>query len=244
MNTFIETWRGIRAIGTWIALAPIMCFRMAYFTGSKRAARQIMTRRSERLLQTCLIETRVSGPVPQEGSGCVICYNETSFADVHAIISSLFEDIDRGAVADVYALIPFARPACRKADIELVPRGNRQKTDVLLDRMVAAVASGERIAWGGEGRLSGRDEVTRFKVGAPLIAIRSQSPIVPVAFYGGHHCLPLGSIRPRPGMISIRFGMPIETTGLREENARDLADRTQSAVAALYADLRRERLNV
>jgi 1-acyl-sn-glycerol-3-phosphate acyltransferase len=103
--------------------------------------------------------------------------------------------------------------------------------------MVAAIKAGERVSWGGEGRLSGKDEVMRFKIGAALLAIRAQAPLVPVAFRGGHAALPLGSIRARPGKIRVRFGCPLSTAGLREEDARDLADRAQAEVARLFAEL-------
>ena len=87
--------------------------------------------------------------------------------------------------------------------------------------------------------MSGKDEVLRFKVGSALIAIRAGVPLVPVAFRGGHQALPLKSVRARPGTIRVRFGTPISTVGLVEEGARDLADRAQAAVAALYAELGR-----
>ena len=80
----------------------------------------------------------------------------------------------------------------------------------------------------------------RFKIGASLIAIRAQVPVVPVAFQGGHGVLPLGSVRVRPGTIRVQFGAPIPTAGLAEAEARDLADRVQAAVAGLYAGLARE----
>jgi 1-acyl-sn-glycerol-3-phosphate acyltransferase len=109
-----------------------------------------------------------------------------------------------------------------------------------MDRMVAAVTAGERLAWGGEGRISGRDGVARFKLGASLIAIRAKAPVIPVVFCGGHRLLPFGSVRARPGRIRVRFGAPIPTSGLTEDDARALADRTQAIVEGMYADLQRE----
>ncbi len=130
------------------------------------------------------------------------------------------------------------RAATRKAAIELVPRGNRLGTERLIEKAVLAVKSGERLGWGGEGRISGQDGAARFKVGASLVAIRSQAPIIPMMIYGGHRLLPLGSIRARPGEIHIRFGEPILTTGLDGTDARDLADKAQAATAAMYAEFK------
>ncbi|MEH6359909.1 MAG: lysophospholipid acyltransferase family protein [Amylibacter sp.] len=108
----------------------------------------------------------------------------------------------------------------------------------MLVRMVAAAKRGERLAWGGEGRLYGRDGIGRFKVGGSLIAIRAQVPVIPLVFYGGHRAMPLGSVRARPGKIRIRFGTPIPTTGLEEESARAHADYVQEAAVRIYAELK------
>jgi len=237
MGGFSETWRGGSAIARWLGGAPLMSLRVTLMARNRQAARAILTRHSAKMLGSCRIEVVVDGPIPAPGKGCVLCYNETSLADVVAFSAVMWPYIDRAAAADIYAWIPFARAACRKAGIALVPRGNREATGRLLEKTVAAVKRGERVAWGGEGRLSGQDAVTRFKVGASLIAIRSGAPLVPVAFHGGHQALPLGSIRARPGKISVRFGAPIPTTGLRDSDARDVADHAQAAVAGIYADL-------
>lgn len=237
MGAFIETWRGGGAIALWLAGAPLMNLRVAMLAGNSDAARAILMAHSARMLKSCRIDVEISGAAPQPGSGAILCYNETSFADVVAFAAVMWPYIERAAAADIYAWIPFARPACRKAGIELVPRGNREATERLLAKMVSAVERGERVAWGGEGRLAGRDAVERFKVGASLIAIRSGAPLVPVAFHGGHQTLPLGSIRARPGKIRVHFGTPISTTGLRECDAREVADQAQGTVAGLYADL-------
>lgn len=69
--------------------------------------------------------------------------------------------------------------------------------------MVTAVRQGERIGWGGEGRLSGRDGIGPLKVGASLIAIRAQAPVIPVVIHGGHDAMPFS-----------RRTQPIESTAL------------------------------
>ena len=197
-------------------------------------------RRATRTLASCGLRVETSGEGPPPGVGCVVVYNETSFADVFAFQAVMWQHIDGSSAADLFAWVPFMRPACRRAGIALVPRGNRAATDRVLAEVIDSVKAGERVAWGGEGRLSGRDEVTRFKVGASLIAIRAGAPLVPVAFRGGHFAMPLGSIRARPGTIRVRFGAPISTVGLREEDARSLADRAQAAVATLFTELGRD----
>lgn len=237
MSVLIETWRGTRALVGWFAGAPFHSLRMFAATTGQAEAREYMSRRALRTLAGCGVTVEVDGEPPSPGRGAVVVYNETSFADTFAFWAVMFRYIDHGSGADVFAVIPTMRAASRRLGITLVPRGNRAGTDRVLAEMVDRVRAGERVAWGGEGKLSGRDEVARFKVGAALIAIRAGAPLVPVAFRGGHRALPLRSLRARPGRILVRFGAPLTTEGLVEADARVLADRAQAAVAELFAAL-------
>lgn len=240
-TSIAQTWRGTRASLRFLLGAPLVNARMAWSAASREHARDMLARHFSAFLDTCGVRVSVEGDAPGPGSGCVLCYNETSFIDVAAYSVSMWPHVDRAAAADLYAYIPFARAACRKAGIELVPRGNRQRTDRLLDRMVTAVRQGERVAWGGEGRLSGFDGVGRFKVGASLIAIRAQAPVVPVVFYGGHRAMPLGTVRASAGEVRIRFCPPVPTAGRTEADARDFADKLQARFARVYDQLASER---
>lgn len=222
----------------WILGLPLVCLHCVLTAKDQHDARQMIATHCRRFLETCQIKVEISGVPPGAGFGCVVCHNETSFADVAAYLAVIWPHIDRIAAADLYAIVPFLSAASRKVAIELVPRGNRSGTERILEKVVPAVKAGERLSWGGEGRLSGRDGVARFKIGASLVAIRAQVPIVPVTIYGGHRILPLRSIRARRGTICIHFGAPVLTTGLDEEDARDLADRVQVIVARMYAEFR------
>lgn len=240
MNRTAETWRGARASLAWLLGAPIVNARIALSATDEKQARELMARHFSRFLKTCRVSVEFHGQPPAPGAGCVLNYNETSFADVAAYCSSLWDHVDRAAAADLYGYFPFGRPAARKAGIELVPRGDRRGTEKLMEQMAAAVKRGERLAWGGEGRLQGRDGVGRFKVGGSLIAIRAQAPVIPLVFHGGHRAMPLGSVRARPGKIRVRFGTPIPTTGLKEEDARGLADHVQEVIAGIYSEVKEE----
>lgn len=238
MEKMAETWRGARASLAWLCGAPVVNARIAFSAKDEKQSRALMARHFARFLETCRVSVEVDGEPPSLGTGCVLSYNETSFADVAAYGASLWDYIDRAAAADLYAYLPFGRLAVRKAGIELVPRGNRLATDRLLEKMVTAVKCGERLAWGGEGRLRGQDGIGRFKVGGSLIAIRAQVPMIPLVFYGGHRAMPLGSVRARSGKIRIRFGTPIPTAGLEEEAARSLTDHVQEVATGMYAELK------
>lgn len=240
MRALIETWRGTSAVARWFLGSPVMTFRMAYRSADVNEAHGILKQSFIPLLRTCRIIVETSGTPPAPGSGCVVSHNESSFVDVAAFCTDVLPHIDRFGAAELYGRIPLAGRALKKGAVHLVPRGNRPATDRLMAEMVPYLQAGDRVGWGGEGRLSGKDEVTRFKVGASLLAIRAGVPIIPVAFYGGHRIMPLGSYRAKPGTAYVRFGDPVSTADYTEERARELADYVQSIVTRMYEDLRRE----
>lgn len=72
------------------------------------------------------------------------------------------------------------------------------------------------------------------------MAIRAEKPLVPLAFHGGHRLMPWKSYDLQPGTFRVRFGAPLSTEGLTENDARDLADKAQKAVVELYKQLGNE----
>jgi 1-acyl-sn-glycerol-3-phosphate acyltransferase len=232
-----EHWRGGCASLRFLAGAPFAFAQASHAAKSRDSGRDLVGRHFSGFLDACRVKVSVEGDVPEPGKGCVLCHNETSFADVAAYFVGIWPHVDRIAGADLYAYFPFAKAAFRKLDIEMVPRGKRAATDLLLDRMVRAVQQGERVGWGGEGRLSGKDGIGHFKVGGSLIAIRAQAPVIPVVIHGGHAAMPLGTVRARPGEIRIRFCKPVPTTGCTEADARAFADELRLQFVQNYEDL-------
>ena len=234
MNAIIETLRGLWASARWIVGSPFLNARVTYLTDSKQQARALYIRHCQRFLDTCRIKVELTGTLPPDGQGCVLCHNESSFSDLMGYLITIMDKADCAAAAKIYRVFPFARGAFAKIDFHMVERGNRAANDALMDRMVARLKNGERVIWGGEGQLSGIDGVLRFKIGAALIAIRAGVPVVPIAMHGGHATMPLWSVRAKPGTIRIRLGEPVSTEGLTEDDARDLADRLQARVETMY----------
>ena len=240
MNAITQTTRGLFASARWILGTPFLNARVAYLTDSKEQARAIYARHCQKFLDTCQIGVELTGSLPPRGQGCVLCHNESSFTDLMAYLVTVLDKADCAAAADIYRVFPFARGAFDKIDFHMVQRGNRTSNDALMDRMVERLQSGERVIWGGEGRLSGIDGVLRFKIGAALIAIRAGVPVIPIAMHGGHATMPLWSVRARPGTIRIRLGEPVTTEGLNENDARDLAVQLQARVTQTYEELAKE----
>lgn len=229
-----QTVRGVTASAVWFLSAPFINAYLTFCDMDRKQARTVLKRQAQRFLVTCKIDVEVDGQLPPTGEGCVLCHNESSFPDIMAYLIHALPHAEFAAAANVYRFFPFARGAFSRIDFHMVERGNRSATDALLVKSAERLRNGERAIWGGEGRLSGIDGVMRFKIGAALLAIRAGVPVYPIAIHGGHRLMRLGSFRARPGTIRISIGKPVPTAHLREDDARDLADKLQQIVAGLY----------
>ena len=65
------------------------------------------------------------------------------------------------------------------------------------------------------------------------LALEAGVPVLPVAIEGAGWVLPPSGFSVRPGTIVVRFGEPIETTGLTPQDRNALAQRARAAVVAL-----------
>jgi 1-acyl-sn-glycerol-3-phosphate acyltransferase len=236
MSALAESLAGASSLTAWFVGGRVGFCRAARMTTEQ--TRALLMQRAQQILRAHGIQVEVSGTPPAVGQGCVVVYNETSFADVFAFNATVREHIDRHAVDQIYGRVAFGPAACERLGLELVPRKNRAASDRLIARMADTVRAGERVAWGGEGGFSGSDTVRRFKVGASLIAIRARAPLLPLAFRGGHAVMPLRGVRMRPGIIRVRYGSPIPSDGMSVSDARALADRAHEVIARLYQDLK------
>jgi 1-acyl-sn-glycerol-3-phosphate acyltransferase len=237
MPVVAEVLRGAVAQAWFFGGMPLVSAWLLATTRDGAGAREGYLRHAGRSLSLAGLDLELTGTEHLPEGGWVCTYNESSVADIMAYTACMYRTVDRAAAAGWYAWLPFVGPVCRRAGIGFVRPGRREANDRLLADMVEAARAGAHVGWGGEGALTGRDEVMRFKQGCALVAIRAGVPLVPLAIRGGQRLLPLGSLRARPGTVKLRIGEPLPTQGLTDTDARDLADRAQAAVASLHAAL-------
>lgn len=111
-----------------------------------------------------------------------------------------------------------------------IDRGNRARAFRSLDDAAERVKEGDPVLFFPEGTRSSDGRLLPFKKGAFVIAIRSGVPIVPVSISGGSAVLAKGSLRLRPGLVTVRFGKPIAVLGHSLEAKQSLIDRVHDAV--------------
>jgi 1-acyl-sn-glycerol-3-phosphate acyltransferase len=171
--------------------------------------------------------------VPPTG-GIVLVFNETSLVDLFGTVEVLWHHTDCNVIAAEFARVPFLRPVLEEAGFVFMPRGNREATNRVLDVLTRFGAQGGRVSIAAQGGVAPTAGVSHFKRGAFLVAIRAGVPIVPMAVRGGREILAPRSCALRPGAIRCRFGNPIPTTELTEEDAPALAERARRLVEDIY----------
>ena len=79
-----------------------------------------------------------------------------------------------------------------------------------------------------EGKRSRNGKLSEYKKGPVVMAIKSQSDIVPFIIGGSYESLPYRSLYTKPGEIRIRILSPIPTKGLTYKHRDELIDRLRA----------------
>ena len=93
-------------------------------------------------------------------------------------------------------------------------RGNRDQSLPAIERAAAALRDGNSFLIFPEGTRSRTGELLPFKKGGFVMALKAQTPIVPVAIRGARAAMRKGSPWIQPVHIHVAFGPPIPTAGL------------------------------
>jgi 1-acyl-sn-glycerol-3-phosphate acyltransferase len=90
-----------------------------------------------------------------------------------------------------------------------------------------------------EGGRSQTGQLQPFLGGAFLVAIRTNTPVVPIAIVGTYELLPVNSFHALPGPVELIIGKPIPTAGMRAHDMDKLAAQVRDKIAEMY-NLRRK----
>ncbi len=168
------------------------------------------------------------------GQSVVYIVNHVSWVDIWMLLVTL-PGTTRFVFKKELSRIPFLGPAINAMGHVPLDRGNRGSAFASYDRAAEQIRGGTSAIVFAEGTRSADGRLLAFKKGPFVLAIAAGVPVVPVVCEGSFERLPKGSISPRPGVVTVRIGMPIPTTGLQYSDRDRLADQTRAAMVALGA---------
>jgi len=116
-----------------------------------------------------------------------------------------------------------------------IERSNREQSGRAIANAARQMRDGNSFSVFVEGTRSRTGELLPFKKGGFILAIEAQAPIVPVAFVGAREAWPPGSRLIRRRTVSVRIGLPVETTGLTYADRDWLMDEVRRRISALIA---------
>jgi len=134
--------------------------------------------------------------------------------------------------------LPLFGRAAEAAGIIFIDRDNKKAAFESYKVAAEDVRRGRSIIICPEGTRGKDYHLRPFKKGPFVLAIASQSPVIPTLLYGTREVMPKGSFRIRSGTVHIHFLEPVPTAGLTYEDRTRVMEvvwnRMADAMRALY----------
>lgn len=162
----------------------------------------------------------------------VLVANHASMIDIPVLFRAVPVPL-RFVLKREMARVPLVGRYARSMGMAFIDRGNARDAKRNLEQVARQLRNAATFAAFPEGTRSKDGSVGPFKAGILQLAIEAGVPVLPVAIEGAGHVLPPSGFRVRPGTIVVRFGEPIDTTGLSPQDRNALARLARDAVVAL-----------
>jgi len=194
------------------------------------AGRRVARWGSSVVAALCGVRFEVVGRRPPPSS--VVVPNHSSPMDIPAL---LYADPQATflAAADLFR-IPLLAGAMRAVGTVAIERRDPERAHDQLDDLTARRRNGAvdgHLVVFPEGGIAPTGGRLPFKTGAFVLAIRSASPVVPVAIRGADDVLsPRGHLLVRPGVVTVEFLDAVSTVGLTVEERHVLRDHVRDTV--------------
>lgn len=217
-NGLMSRLRSFLFVAPLTILSTISCGAMslvAALFGSQRRQIEIARMWARSLLFFAGVKAEVEGLDKIDPQGrYVFVSNHLSYMDTPVVFSRIPVQFRFLAKKGLFQ-IPFLGWHLKTAGHIPVPREDPLASLRTLSRTAELIGThGISVLFFPEGGRSLDGKLSDFKDGAAYIAIKAQTPLVPLALVGTREIMPMGSAVIRPGRVRLRIGDPIATAGL------------------------------
>lgn len=162
----------------------------------------------------------------------VFIANHFSFCDIWALCAVLPDSVRFLAKKELFDIPIFGR-AMRVARHIRIDRQNLQAAFGAYEEAGKVIREGISAIVYAEGTRSPDGKLQPFKKGPFVLAIASRVEVIPVWVGGAYQALPKGQLYVRPGVVTIRLGAPIPTSGFSYDARGALMERVRGEIVAL-----------
>jgi len=161
----------------------------------------------------------------------IFMVNHQSNVDIPILVQSLPRFQLRWIAKKELLWVPFFGWAMWATKHIFVDRANPMNAVKSLRRAKQRIAAGISVVVFPEGTRSRDGQVQRFKKGGFLLAVETNTEIVPITITGSRDLLPAGAWRLRSGTVEVIVDRPVSIAGYRPGNLRLLSNQVRETIA-------------
>lgn len=160
----------------------------------------------------------------------IVMSNHQSHFDVWALIKCLPLSL-RWVMKIELRKIPVFGIGCEKLGQIYVDRSNSEKARESLEAARVKIDAGASVMFFPEGTRSADGKIQEFKKGGFVMALETDTPILPITVNGGRFVLPKGRpLAMKPGRIQIIIHDPVEVKGLKYDDREKLLNKIKGII--------------
>ncbi len=187
------------------------------------------------ILKTAMIEVRVEGlDHINPAQTAIYAANHLSALDIPVLYACLPVQFRIMAKKELFRY-PFLGWHLKRSGQIPIDAGDARASLRSLTHASESLRQGTPLVVFPEGGRSATGQLQEFMGGAAYVAIKAQTPVVPIAIVGTDGVLPMNSFHVLPGEVELIIGDPIPTTGLRVRDMDRLTMQVRQAIAEMYA---------
>jgi 1-acyl-sn-glycerol-3-phosphate acyltransferase len=157
--------------------------------------------------------------------------NHQSFFDIFILLAGLPVDF-KFVLKQELMRIPVLGFTMRQARYIAIDRANPRRAVQSMNQAAERIKSGASVVVFPEGTRSEDGRLQPFKRGGFLLALKSGCEVVPVTIQGSSRIAPKGSLRIRPGRVTVTIGEPVSLAGYGKRDVEGLMERLREAMRA------------